>query len=89
MTAATPASVHYYWDYQCWRVLENWLFVLGKLPLGDQAKANQDADKFNKDMFGAKDLLNAATLPAAVQSAENAIPATHVYRKLIELEQSR
>jgi hypothetical protein len=86
MTAATPASVRYYWDYQCWRVLENWQFVLGKLPPGDQAKANQEADKFINDNFGAMDSLNAATLPAAVAGAENALPANHVYRKLIALE---
>jgi hypothetical protein len=87
MTAATPASVRYYWSYQCWRVLLNWQFVLGKLPPGDQGRANQDADEFIAANLGAKDSLNASTLPAAVKSAENAIPANHAYRRLIELEQ--
>lgn len=89
MTAATPASVRYYWSYQCWRVLLNWQFVLGKLPPGDQGRANQDADEFIKANLGAKDSLNASTLPTAVASTENAIPANHAYRKLIELEGKR
>jgi hypothetical protein len=89
MTPVTPGSVRYYWYFQCWRVLENWQFVLGKLPLDRQAEANKAADEFLKATLGGKDFLDASTLPTAVANAENGIPANHVYRKLIDLERQR
>ena len=89
MAPATPAGVGYYWDYQCWRVLQNWQYVIGQLPIPQQAQANQDADSFISENLGGKDLLEASTLPAAVSKAENAIPENHVYRQLIDLERQR
>lgn len=89
MAPATPASVRYYWNYQCWRVLQNWQFVIGQLPISAQAQANKQADSFISENLGSKELLEAATLPAAVSKAENAIPENHVYRQLIDLERQR
>lgn len=89
MAPATSASARDYWDYQCWRVLQNWQFVLGQLPLAEQGRANQQADSFVSENLGAQEMLDASTLAAALTKAENAIPENHLYRQLIDLERER
>jgi hypothetical protein len=84
--APTPSEVLYYWDYQCWRVLANWLYIIGKLPLVAQADANNQADAFVRSSLADAGLQEPTTLPKAMNSAENALPTEHPYRKLIALE---
>ena len=87
--AATPREVIDYWSFQCWRVLVNWLYIIGQLPLDSQASANERADTFVKTTLAGAGLPEVATLPKAINSAENAIPGEHPYRRLIALERQR
>lgn len=86
MTEATPPAARYYWYYQSWRILKNWQIVLGKLPFDRQKQANLQADEIVAATLGDTSLRGAATLPAAADKAEKAIPDGHAYRQLIELE---
>lgn len=86
---ATPLEVIYYWDYQCWRVLENWLYLIGQLPLDAQADANGQADSFVKTTLANARLQGPATLPKAIEAVENDLPKTHPYRQLMDLERQR
>jgi hypothetical protein len=87
MGVATPAEVVAYWNYQCWRVLQNWLFVVGQLPLDKQAAANREADRFVASSLSHLGAAGATTLPGALQAVERQVPEP--YRQLIELERSR
>ena len=89
LSPATPQEVLYYWDYQCWRVLEDWLYIIAQLPLDSQADANGRADSFVKTTLANARLQDTTTLPKAIQAAENALPAQHPYRQLIDLERQR
>jgi hypothetical protein len=84
--APTPPEVIAYWNYQCWRILQNWSFVLAQLPLELAAQPNQEADAFVATTLADARLGEPATLPAAMAAAEQALPAVHPYRALIELE---
>jgi hypothetical protein len=84
---ATPPEVIAYWDYQCWRVLQNWLFIISQLPLDDQAVANQAADEFVQTTLANAGLPAATTLPKAIEALEQSIQPP--YRQLIELERQR
>jgi hypothetical protein len=86
---ATPREVVYYWDYQCWRVLENWLYIISQLPLDAIADATGQADSFVKTTLANTGLQDAATLKKAIEAAENALPGGHPYRQLIGLEEQR
>jgi hypothetical protein len=87
--AATSREVIDYWDFQCWRVLANWLYLISQLPLDAQARANGEADAFVKTTLASAGLSDVTTLPKAMSSAENALPAEHPYRRLIALERQR
>jgi hypothetical protein len=87
--APTPPEVVAYWHYQCWRVLQNWSFVLAQLPPADAAASNQEADAFVKTALANAGLPEATTLPSAMTAVESALPADHPYRQLIELERAR
>ncbi len=84
---ATPGEVIAYWNYQAWRVLENWLFIIGQLPLDDQPAPNRDADAFVKSNFANGSLSSATTLPKAIEAIEAVLPAA--YRQLVDLERHR
>lgn len=87
--APTPPEVMAYWNYQCWRVLQNWGLVLSHLPLADAAEPNQEADAFVKTALANAGLPEATTLPSAMTALENALPTDHPYHQLIELERQR
>jgi hypothetical protein len=87
--SATPIEVIHYWDFQCWRVLANWLYTISQLPLEAQADANKNADKVVKETLANTGLADVTTLPKAMSSAENALPNEHPYRQLIALERQR
>jgi hypothetical protein len=86
---ATPKEVIYYWAYQCWRVLSNWLFIIGQLPLEAQAQANAQADLLVKRLLADAGLADVSTLPDAIQFAESLLPPEHPYRQLMALERQR
>lgn len=87
--AATPREVIDYWDFQCWRALSNWLYIISQLPLDAQANANGQADSFVKTTLADAGLPDVTTLPKAMSSAESALPSEHPYRQLIALERQR
>jgi hypothetical protein len=87
MGGATPPEVTAYWDYQCWRVLQNWLFVIGQLPLERQASANQEADRSVANALSHLVKEGAPTLPGALRTIESRLPEP--YSRLIDLERSR
>lgn len=89
MSAATPVEVVQYWRYQSWRVLQNWFYTISQLPLDVQAEANRTADAFVKTTFATAKLANVATLKDAIQSVSEALPKSHPYRQLIDLESTR
>ena len=90
--APTPTAVKTYWDYQVWRVLQNWSITLGRLPMGEPsttlAYANVDTVISNQfsTLMGDSNVTN---LTNAIQAAKEAIPADHPYRHLIELEEKQ
>jgi hypothetical protein len=88
-SASTPVEVLHYWDYQCWRVLANWLYVIGKLPWDRLADANKEADAFVKTTLAGAGLADTATLAKAMDSAETSLPDGHPYRMLIALGRGR
>lgn len=85
--AATPPEVIAYWNYQCWRLLENWLFIISQLPLDNQAEANSEADSFVRSILAHANLNSANTLPTAIASLEASLPPP--YSQLIDLERRR
>lgn len=89
ISAATPVEVVHYWRYQCWRVLQNWFYTISQLPLEVQAEANRVADGFVKSTLSSAKLANVGTLKDAIQSVSEALPKSHPYRQLIDLESSR
>ena len=89
VAAPTPPEVVAYWNYQCWRVLQNWSIVLSHLPPADATEPNQEADAFVMTALANAGLPAATTLPSAMTAFENALPTDHPYRQLIELERQR
>jgi len=87
--APTPSAVKHYWHYHLWRVLQNWSFTLGRLPLGEDATtaAYDAADKIIASQFSA--LTSGTNLPTAIAAAKHVIPEDHPYRRLIEIEEKR
>lgn len=87
--APTPPAVKLYWNFQTWRVLQNWNITLGKLAIGEpptkQAYVKADAaivNQFNNVTSG-------TNLVSAIQAVKLAIPTDHVYRRLIEFEEKQ
>lgn len=89
MSAATPVEVVHYWRYQSWRVLQNWFYTIGQLPFDVQAEASRTADAFVKTTLSTAKLANVATLKDAIQSVSAALPMSHPFRQLIDLESAR
>jgi hypothetical protein len=87
--APTPPEVIAYWNYQCWRVLQNWSFVIGQLSLEDAAQPNNEADAFVATALTTAGLENVTSLQTAMTALDNALPGNHPYRQLIELERQR
>ena len=85
----TPREVVHYWNFQCWRVLANWLSIISALPREERIEANRDADTFVGRALATAGLANASDLAKAMNSAEAAIPNGHPYRALIEFERER
>lgn len=85
---ATPAAVIHYWNYQSWRVLQNWNYIIANLPMDGIAAATRDADTFVESAL-ADIKIQAATLSRAIEEIRNALPEQHPYRQLIELESLR
>lgn len=85
--APTPPAVKVYWNFQTWRVLQNWRITLGKLPAGEDAtkQAYTHAHTFVINSFPA--LTGSTNLASSIQVVKAAIPADHAYRGLIEIEQ--
>ena len=88
-SSATPGEVIQYWNYQCWRVLANWAFILSQLPLDTQAGPYRDADAFVKTTLVAVKLGDTSSLLKAIESVKKVLPDQHPYRQLIELEERR
>jgi hypothetical protein len=86
---ATPPDVTQYWAYHTWRVLQNWEFTLGRLPIAGQGDARRAADELVARALGEANLAQATSLPKAIEAVEALIPADHPYRKLIEMERLR
>jgi hypothetical protein len=89
VAAPTPQEVLYYWDYQCWRVLANWLITISKLPIEKQREANLEADAFIKSALADTGLKDVTDLTKAMGAAEAALPSAHPYRQLIQLERDQ
>jgi hypothetical protein len=89
IAAPTPTEVIAYWHYQCWRVLQNWSYVIGQLSLENSTEPNHEADAFVKDALANAGFVGATNLPSATAAAEQALPPNHPYRQLIELERQR
>ena len=87
--APTPPEVVAYWNYQCWRVLQNWSFIIGQLPPDVAAEPNRESDAFVKAALANAGLQGPTDLPGAKAAVENALPPNHPYRQLIELERQR
>lgn len=87
--APTPPAVKVYWDFQTWRVLQNWRITLGKLPAGEDATklAYTRAHEFVTNTFPA--LAGSTNLGSSIEVVKAAIPADHAYRKLIEIEEKQ
>lgn len=87
--APTPPAVKIYWDFQTWRVLQNWRFTIGKLPAGEDAtkQAYTHAHTFVTNSFPT--LAGSTNLAGSIKVVKEAIPADHAYRKLIEIEEKQ
>lgn len=85
----TPSEVVAYWNFQCWRVLQNWSFVLSHLPIETASDAYRETDTFLSLALAEAGLSGAADLHSAITAAEGALPASHPYRQLVDLEKSR
>lgn len=87
--APTPVAVKHYWNFQVWRVLQNWNITLGRLAVGEPATrdAYAAADGVIADQFVT--LTGGTNLVTAIQAAKQAIPADHSYRRLIEFEETQ
>jgi hypothetical protein len=71
---ATPPNVGYYLEYQRWRVLSNWRFVINRLATREARKTAFDA---------AATYLQVADIQAAAETAANAIPDGEPLRQLL------
>lgn len=89
VAAPTPPEVIDYWNYQCWRVLQNWSFVLSQLPAEAAAGPNREADAFVRTALSNARLPGVTDLPSAMAAVEKALPPQHPYRQLIDLERQR
>ncbi len=89
VAAPTPPEVIHYWNYQCWRVLQNWSFVLSHLPAEAAADPNREADAFVQTALSNARVAGATDLPSAMAAVEKALPPQHPYRQLINLEGQR
>jgi len=92
IAAPTPAAVRPYWNFQVWRVLQNWSFTLGRLPTGEAStiQAYVSVDTIISNQFSTMtDGTSMTNLTNAIQAAKQAIPADHPYRRLIELEEKQ
>jgi hypothetical protein len=87
--APTPSAVKHYWNFQLWRVLQNWNFTLGRLLPGEAAtgKAYTGADDLIASQLSS--LTGATNMTGAIHSARQAIPEDHPYRRIIELEENQ
>lgn len=87
--APTPSAVKLYWNYQLWRVLENWNITLGKVePFTPNAtRALTEADAVIATQF--PKLTGGTNLTSAIQASKLSIPEGHPYRRLIEFEEKR
>jgi len=89
ISAPTPSEVIAYGNYQGWRILQNWSYILSQLPVDAALEPNREADAFVQSTFAEAALPAVTTLPAATQALANALPAEHPYRQMIELERQR
>lgn len=87
--APTPPAVKSYWNYQAWRVLQNWSFTLAQLPPGEDAtkRAYTEADGIIAAQFSTQ--LGGTNMTNAIQVTKERIPPDHPYRRLIELEEKQ
>lgn len=85
--APTPSAVKHYWNFQMWRVLQNWNFTLGRLLPGEAStgRAYTAADDMIASQFSS--LTGGTNMTSALNLARQAIPADHPYRRIIELEE--
>jgi hypothetical protein len=82
MRESTPNGVRYYWNYQQWRILQNWAFVISRI---------EDSQlTFKQQVYRNAAFVLGQDLEAALSEAREAIPVTNPLRQLIDArEQGR
>lgn len=86
--APTPSAVKLYWNFQIWRVLQNWNFTLGKLAIGEPhtIQAYTEADAVVTTQLST--LTSGTNLVTSIKAAKLSLPTEH-YQKLVEFEEKR
>lgn len=83
MGPATPPNTRHYLNYQRWRVVQGWRFVINSIDAGND---QQDNDAQNDALKEAGKQFNGKPLHDVAKSLESSIPAGNPLRDLIAAE---